>query len=214
MTCKHCIKKTHVFFVLDTSGSMESRRDDAIGAFNAQVDKLVSEQDNLGDTDITLVLFGLSNGPSVQAIQRSVPVGSVAKLSRATYIPQGSTPMRDAIGLATSIGEQIDCKGEQEGFLVITITDGQENSSKEWSPTALAAKIGQLKATGRWTFQVLGTNIDFDSVKDLGYERSEFASYNNLQRSGGLLTDSLTRYAASRGAGAASTRGLSVPDSQ
>jgi len=193
---------------------MNSRRDDAIGAFNAQVDKLISEQDSLGETDVTLILFGLMGPEMIKATQKVVPVGSISRLNHSTYVPQGSTPMRDAIGLATAIGEQIDGKGEQEGFLVITITDGQENASKEWSPSALAAKINSLKETGRWTFQVLGTNIDFNAVKDLGYERTEFASYNNLQKSSGLLGDSLTKYAASRSLGRTATPGLSVPDSK
>jgi len=212
MTCKHCETITHVLFVLDSSGSMASRKTETINTFNAQVEKIKSELPKLGKTDVSLVFFGETAAP-VRVAQRCVPIDSVALLNDATYLPQGYTPMRDGIGTALSIGEAVDNKGENEAFLLICITDGAENASREWTPSALAAKVEALRGTNRWTFQVLGTNIDFTNVKDFGIARSEYSNFKSMNVANESLTDSLSRYAHSRSLGKSSTDGLSIPDS-
>ncbi len=215
MTCEHCEKKTHVIFVLDTSGSMGSCRDDAIGGFNAQLELLKNRQNDLGKTDVSLVLFGLSGPESVSVVKRAVSVDSVEPLTAKTYTPQGWTPMRDGIGAGIALGELLDGHGTDESFLLITITDGQENASKEWTAVQLAERIKKLREEGRWTFQILGANIDFSNVADFGVDKTEFSQFTtrNYQQSTQNLAHSIGGYASSRGAGLTATKGLQVPPS-
>jgi hypothetical protein len=191
---------------------MATRKLETINTFNSQVEKIKSEVSKLGKTDVSLILFGEAQSP-VRVAQKHVTIDSVALLNDATYLPHGFTPMRDGIGTALSIGEAVDGKGENEAFLLICITDGAENASKEWTPSALAAKIEALRGTKRWTFQVLGTNIDFTNVQDFGIARSEYSNFKSMNVANESLVDSLTRYAHSRTLGKNSTDGLNIPDS-
>jgi len=205
---------TNVIFVLDTSGSMYSIGSETIGMINNQIETLQREKKTMGDVRASLVLFGLNEDPSVSVVYQGVDIDAAPLLTEESYRPQGITPMRDGIGAALSLGEVLDSGDKNDAVLVITITDGQENASKEWEPVALADKIKQLREGGRWTFQVLGANIKFDDVKDFGVEKVEFTGYQATGQ--GMLMNSqnlagaLTGYSACRSMGVTQTKGLDI----
>lgn len=216
MFLKKKTQTTNVLFVLDTSGSMNGIRDETIGMINAQIETLQKEKKNMGEVKASLVLFGLNTTPPISVPFQGVDIDEVAEFTRDTYLPQGMTPMRDGIGRALTLGEELDSGNKNDAVLVVTITDGHENASKEWTAESLATKIKELRDTGRWTFQILGANIDFTNVADFGVERHEFAGYaanavgvgkSSLGLQGGLAT-----YSACRGMGQTQTKGLDVPD--
>jgi Mg-chelatase subunit ChlD len=149
-------KRTHVAIVLDSSGSMDAMKDAAIELFNTQRDTIHDNQHKSGETKLSLVLFGTYDPTGVRVVHESACPCAIPRLDSRTYQPQASTPMRDAIGRAITLLEQQDDGGEDTAFLVITITDGQENSSREWSARALSSKTAALQQTGRWTFAVYG----------------------------------------------------------
>lgn len=207
---------TNVLFVLDTSGSMYGIRDETIGMINAQIETLQKEKKTMGNVKASLVLFGLNSGDAVQTVFEGIDIDEVEMFTRETYLPQGVTPMRDGIGRALVLGESLDSGKKKDAVLVITITDGYENASREWTAQALADKIKELRDTGRWTFQVLGANITFENVKDFGVEKVEFANYAanavGVQKTSLGLSNSLSTYSQCRSAGVTQTKGLSVPD--
>ena len=45
-----------------------------------------------------------------------------------------------------------DATDPEVSFIVMVITDGEENSSKKWSGASISKKIKELQATDRWTF--------------------------------------------------------------
>jgi hypothetical protein len=49
-------------------------------------------------------------------------------------------------------------------YLVVIITDGEENSSKEYSNDAIRKIIEDLRSKGNWEFVYLGANQDSFSV--------------------------------------------------
>jgi hypothetical protein len=53
--------------------------------------------------------------------------------------------LRAALGVPTTTTEDIS-------FLVMAVTDGQENASRRYNARSIAEKIQQLQATDRWTF--------------------------------------------------------------
>ena len=88
--------------------------------------------------------------------------------------------------------------------MVSIISDGQENSSVDWTSERLAEKIQQLQDTGRWTFSYVGANVDLSKVQQqTGIHISNIMSYTS--DAAGTKAAFANR-AASVGAYTASTR--------
>ena len=150
---------THIYFVLDRSGSMSSIADDVIGGFNSFVANQRAEGD---DALITLVQFDTQDPQDY--IYVNEPIGSVSDLSRLTYIPRGGTPLFDAMGqtLAKALQREVELKasGEPaEHIVFITFTDGAENASEEYDRQRVFNLVN-LKQEEGWSFVFMGANQD------------------------------------------------------
>lgn len=88
-------------------------------------------------------------------VRRDIINSNVNQLKElVTYPTDGrSTPLLDSVGELIDIFESVpDYPNKDVSFLVMVITDGEENSSKIWNQRKLSLKIQQLDLTGRWTF--------------------------------------------------------------
>lgn len=140
--------KTEIIVILDRSGSMESVCTEAIGGFNAFVQK---QREEPGEARITLVQFDHEHLLSYEG--KDVPL--VDNLSRDTYKPRGATALNDALGRTLrEQGERITKDGWADKVIVCVITDGMENSSKEWTAQAVKDLVKEREATG-WSFAFL-----------------------------------------------------------
>ena len=143
-----------IFVIADRSGSMESIRDDAIGGFNS----FLEEQRKVdGKANLTLVLFD----DRYEVPVKSVDIHKVKPLTRETFVPRGMTAMNDAIGKAVAELSEI----APEKAIVCIITDGAENSSKEFTNQQVKDKIKEVEAKG-WQVVFLAANIDAFSAGD------------------------------------------------
>lgn len=181
-------KRTNIAIVLDSSGSMSSMRTAAIELFNSQRNVILKNAKKGGDTKVSLVVFGedikqnisnvnignnftftntwLLSGGGVRVVHENLCADCIPELTEQNYHPQSSTPMRDGIGTAINLLQKEDDCGKDTAFLVIIITDGYENSSREWTAEALSKKIVDLQNTGRWTFAVYGcSDLDLSELK-------------------------------------------------
>lgn len=131
-------------FLLDRSGSMESCWDDTIGGFNA----FLNEQKADGGT-LTLIQFD----HEYQMTYERVKIEEAPGLTRETYKPRGSTALLDAIGRLIK-----DWKAASNPSVAI-LTDGQENSSHNFTKAHIKDLIEQKTKEG-WTFAYLGANQD------------------------------------------------------
>jgi len=63
-------------------------------------------------------------------------INEVPVLTRETFVPRASTPFLDAIGRGINdLGQSLSEIGEEAGpkrFVMVIITDGQENASKDF----------------------------------------------------------------------------------
>ena len=134
-------------FILDRSGSMEACRDDTIGGFNA----FLREQQAEGGT-LTLILFDHEYSVSYT----NKPISDVEPLTINTFVPRGATALLDAIGKAI--------KNTQSNVpTVVILTDGQENSSQEYTKAHIKDLIEQKTKDG-WTFGIAPTaTANFDT---------------------------------------------------
>lgn len=136
--------------ILDKSGSMSTKVQDVIGGFNLYLDELAKEP--AVDYGFSLTLFDTV----VEVKHKAVPLAKVAKLDESTYRPSGDTALLDAIGntvqtLSTDVFDKT---------VTVIMTDGEENSSREWTMPAIRELIRNKEAAGNWTFVFLGANLD------------------------------------------------------
>lgn len=150
----------YVSLILDESGSMQSCKRAAIAGFNRYVKSL---QDEPAPTWFTLTLF---NARRTEVRYHGVPVATVPELDAETYRPQDTTPLYDAIGHTLAAARKEAPAGFQK--LCVILTDGLENSSKEFTRKQIYALIKESQQEG-WRFVYLGADHDvWAAGEDLG----------------------------------------------
>jgi hypothetical protein len=152
------MKKNHtdITIVLDRSGSMASVASDTIGGFNRF---LKDQQQCPGTATITLHQFDDVFETPIKAVD----VQSAPELTDKTFIPRGMTALLDAIGRAiTDTGARLSAAGDDwaEKVVFVIITDGIENSSREYNQAKVHEMIEHQRTKYNWEFVFLGANQD------------------------------------------------------
>lgn len=172
---------TLVGFVLDETGSMLSVQQATVSGFNEYVDTLRQKTGNLL---FTLVQF---NAEKVQTVHRAIPIAQVPPLTHDTYQPMFGTPLYDAV--AQMIGDtarEVAAMKDKPSVLIVIMTDGEENASREFSREKLFALIKQKETEG-WSFAFLGANQDAWSVgQSIGVGGANSLNYDAAHTGGAL----------------------------
>jgi hypothetical protein len=169
--------KTMICLILDRSGSMGGREDDVVGGVNA----FLQEQQALdAPASIAMVRFDTGN------IERFRPMQNLKEartLTRSDFQPRGGTPLLDAVG-STIVALDGDWKTEQpEHCIVVIVTDGQENASREFSKEKVKSLIQARQESGKWAFIYLGANVDsFAEAGSMGIAAGNTANYHNTAK--------------------------------
>ena len=178
-----------VNFILDKSGSMSTKVNDVIGGFNLYLDELAKEP--AVDYGFSLSLFDTV----VEMKYKAVPLAKVAKLDDTTYRPSGNTALLDAVGNTVQTAST-------DGFdktITVIQTDGEENSSREWTLQAVRELIRRKEAAGNWTFVFMGANLEaFAQGANLGVPVANTSRYDpaNYQAVFASLAKSTNAFAA------------------
>lgn len=146
---------THINIVLDKSGSMASTLNDTIGGFN----QFLNDQKEIdGRASITFVQF---NG-SYDVQKDMEPLEDIEDLTRSTYTPSGGTALLDAIGSTINrVESQIEeMEDAPDRVIFVIITDGEENSSREFSRENIFEMIQRKEDEDNWNFVFIGANQD------------------------------------------------------
>jgi hypothetical protein len=165
-------KTTLINFVLDETGSMESCRDATISGFNEYLQGLKKRKEN--------ILFSLTKFDSrkINVVYNCEPIKNIKPLNRDTYIPGEMTPLYDAIAKTVRETEQKIKDFEDISVLTVILTDGEENSSKEYSRQNVFDLIKNKECQG-WTFVYLGANQDAWKVgQGLGFCQGNTMTYH------------------------------------
>lgn len=148
---------TDITMILDRSGSMASVAADTIGGFNTFLDKQKEDTDH---ALLTLVQFD----NEYEVVFDAIPVGEVPPLDDKRFIPRGSTALLDAIARTiNATGQRLAAIPEDQRpgqVLMVIITDGQENSSREFSRAQVMKMIEHQTNAYKWQFVFLGANQD------------------------------------------------------
>jgi len=164
---------TEIVFILDRSGSMCGREEEAIKGFNEFVRK---QREVPGEARITTILFD----DQYDVIDAHADIRFVGELTSREYYPRGFTALLDAIGRAINetkgfISIQPEWLRPDQVIFVIT-TDGQENSSKEYTSAAVKQMITEQEGQG-WKFIFLAE--DLNQVEQARAMGIQYATYTN-----------------------------------
>ena len=164
---------TLIAALLDRSGSMEGCKRATETSFDELIAKQRSEP---GEAIVTLSMFD----DEYDNVYANVPIADVGPL---TLVPRNMTAMLDATGrFITEIGEHLAGLPEKQrpGHVILLImTDGLENASKEWTYDSVKKLITQQREQYNWTFIFLGANIDAVDVGGrIGVPQATALTYN------------------------------------
>lgn len=154
--------KTKVFnlIILDESGSMSCIERQALNGLNETLQTIRRAQDKFPEQEQLVSIVPFESG-NIRLLRDKVSIKEVNDLRPDEYNPGACTPLFDAIGFGiNSIRKQVT---DDDSVLVTIITDGEENSSQEYSGKAIATIIDELKKKG-WMFTYIGANQDAVSV--------------------------------------------------
>jgi hypothetical protein len=115
------------------------------------------------------------------------PIGEVDPEELSKHGPRGATALYDAVG-ATIKATEDDPHGADK-IIVVIVTDGQENSSREWSKDALHKTIDSKLSAGNWTFTYLGTQPEtWDDAGKIGVGAGASATYQPQMANAAYVT--------------------------
>jgi hypothetical protein len=142
---------THLVVLLDRSTSMLPTVDLTLRTFNEAQDQY---QKTLPPySHYTLATFSSHQTPLLEYIFDHHPLTSLTPLQRHQFQPQGLTALYDALyELLTHL--------PNEKTIVLILTDGQENDSRQHTRDEIFQKINQLRDEKQWEFVFLGANQD------------------------------------------------------
>lgn len=164
---------THIYFLLDRSGSMQSIKSDTEGGFAAFVEEQRKEP---GDCRVTLARFD----HEYDVVYSGVPVSDVPPLD---LQPRGRTALLDAMGrVVTDAGAELGALPEDErpGTVIVAVmTDGHENASREWTHSAIKSLVEQQTSVYAWQFLYMGADQDAIEVgTSLGVAAGSAVTYS------------------------------------
>lgn len=134
-----------VYLLLDRSGSMDTQWKESINAINAYVNNL------RGDVG---VVFSIFDNQGYDIIY-SGHIDGWKNLTPDFASPRGMTPLIDAS--VRMLNLMIEDKAEKAVF--VSITDGLENTSNEFTKVDLQTKMDKIKTMG-YEYVFLGASFD------------------------------------------------------
>lgn len=182
---------THIIFVVDRSSSMSSIASEMIIGYNEFIKK---QRETTGDCYVSFYQFD----NAYDVVFERVALADVKDLDNKTYVPRGSTALFDAMGRTiNNYGKYLsDLPEDQrpERILFVTITDGENNASKEFTLTQVAEMVKHQTDVYKWDFVFLGSNIDaWDAGSSLGVKSSSTLQFANSKGSVASAFQSLSK---------------------
>lgn len=208
----------YVAIVMDSSGSMRDVYDLSVTAINEQLDKIKLESQDRNQASYVTV-FNFEDQVHLPIVDNAF-IHQVAPVRLDQFRRGGNTALFDAIGKAIQKLEYAATRAPADAdvsFLVITITDGQENASRLWGRDQLTQKIRTLQGTDRWTFAFSGPRGSSQEMqRQLGLYAGNITEWENSRQGTQTMTvnniGGLGNYYAIRSAGMNSTKSFFTPD--
>lgn len=147
---------THlVTFLLDETGSMQVRKAVTISGFNEWMQEMEKFP---GEVLFNLIKF---HSEKHEVLFKQAVLGpSQIRLSEDNYQPSALTPLLDAVGRAIrETDEQLEQLPDDTAVILVILTDGEENDSKEFSLETIKALVKEKEEAG-WAITYLGASAE------------------------------------------------------
>ena len=204
-------KRTYYQIILDKSGSMHDCIESTIKGFNEQMKMIKSLQSRLPNQEI-LVSLTTFNQDIYFDVECSIPSELKEMTSQenspwlntstdyVVYSPNGMTALYDAIGKSVNKIQDIakkEIEKDEATVVVVIITDGHENSSKEFKYEQIQSMIKELEKSDNWTFSYLSNTPDaIDYATSMSIKRENSFRYNksDMMNTQNNMANSLDSY--------------------
>lgn len=185
-------KWVNLIFCIDSSGSMYPSTSDVVGGYQ----KIIDEQKAIKEGKVTVSLFTFNNEVTEHYVGKDI--NDIPKFE---YNATSMTRMNDGIGTAIDrVGQWLyerDKNGEEmPGVnLFVIMTDGMENSSKEYTLKQVQDKIKEQTEKYSWQFIYQGCDITTTKAADeLGIKMKTYSSKKNLFKNYELISCATSTY--------------------
>jgi uncharacterized protein YegL len=177
---------TEIIFLLDRSGSMSGLERDTIGGFNTFITKQCEHE---GETLVTTVLFD----SQYEILWNGVDAKRVT-LTKEDYFVRGSTALLDAIGKTIlDVGHRLANSKEEDRpdkVIFVITTDGEENSSREFTYAKVRDLIHHQQEIYNWEFIFMGANFDSErEAGNLGIRKEQAYSFETTEKGMEIMYD-------------------------
>lgn len=160
------IQSVSSYILLDRTGSMSGIWDEALGSVNAYAAAVGKVEDGEADdlkTTVTLAAFDYQESFQFDVLRKDITPGTWTEVTNDEVSPRGMTPLFDAINRTITLAEA----DNPEKAVIVIMTDGHENSSKEVTREGVKAAMDRAEARG-WEVVFLGAEFasfgDADAV--------------------------------------------------
>lgn len=180
---------TEIICVLDRSGSMSSIKAASIEGFNTF---LQDQKEEEGEAFISVHLFD----DQFETLQERVAIKDAQELNEGNFVPRGMTALYDAVCKTineTNGAHALLAEDERPSkVLFIILTDGDENSSREYSSENLKQLVQEQTDKG-WAFVYLAANQDaVETAQSMNISASNAMNFSASDSSSKALYSSLS----------------------
>ena len=201
-----------IIFILDESGSMQGTESDVIGGFN----QFLEQQKAKAYEKSSVSLYKFNS--SWSKIFSDLPLNEIRPLQPGDYTPGGLTALYDAIGIAISEADKqnrhtrpghiaesrpgliaestTECapgataQSKPDMVMMVIITDGQENASREYDSRQVKRLIQEHEQNENWQFIYLGSDLsNFADAEALGFKYKASSYKANLQQKFNIVSE-------------------------
>jgi Mg-chelatase subunit ChlD len=164
------------YIVLDRSGSMTSNWAETIGSINGYVEGLKK-----AGTEATLTLIAFDDSEPFLVVRDAVNIDWWSDVSVDEITPRGFTPLYDALGKTLQRAEQTN----SDKVVVVVVTDGAENASREFTLNTVKAAITRATDEKHWEVLFLSADLNFNAqqyTNTFGLGAGKFINTSNATR--------------------------------
>ena len=164
--------QNEIIMLIDRSGSMNNKKEEVDGGFIGFVDEQKASNPK---AKLTLTQFDTE----IEELYKS------AVLSKVEYKchPRGMTALIDALGRTiTDAHTRFKKRKKYPNVILVVITDGFENASREFTKKAVKTLLTQMKEEFNWDDLFIGAQFNnFSDAEDIGYDITTTANATNLR---------------------------------
>lgn len=181
-------KTTVVNLLIDQSGSMQGTRQSTVDGINEYINSL---KEDGGKYKVSLTMFDSYGNDKIRLDKPwdNIYIDDVPELTLEDYNPSGGTPLQDAFCMTLkNIKDRKD-----EKYLFVVLTDGYENTSKEYTAKDMKNLKKKFEAKDNWTFVYLGANQDaFETAKQWDFSTRNVSNFNATSAGTGMAFGTLS----------------------